>query len=156
MSIVSITYEEFLQFVCWTATEDAQCEGLNGYFAAMRITDVEVLQGGSFLFDPQLIFALSAGSSRFADPALFPNPEKFATVLIDPKKGHTFKGSGSAPMLIVRDVYVQGHEIPQAGMPVGPPVGAPTALGYDSNTDTVLFESKGPVPVPARDGASSL
>ncbi len=157
MAIVTITYDEFLQFVCWTAyPDDAQCEGLNGYFAALRITDVQIIQGTSFLFDPQLIFALSAGSTQFADPALWPNnPENYATVLIGSSGSVQFSFPQSG-MLLVRDVYVKGHEVPEPGVPVGPPVGAPTAWGYESNSDTVFFESTGSVPVPAQNEVSSL
>lgn len=157
MAIVNITVDEFLQFVCWTATDDAQCEGLNGYFSALRITDVELLTGSSFVFDPQLIFALSAGSSGTADPNLFPNPEiNIATILLDPSKGLTFTGSGFAPMTLVRDVFVLGHEVPEPGVPPGPSPGAPTAWGYDSTVDTVFFSSVGPVPVPTQNEAANL
>jgi hypothetical protein len=114
MAFVVIVYNEFLQFECWTPDpraqpEELQCEGLNGFFTALRVTDVQILQGSSFLFDPQLIFPLSDQSPQFADPGLFPNPETFATLLLDPSKGLTFQGSDMAPMLLVRDIFVQGN-----------------------------------------------
>jgi hypothetical protein len=46
-------------------------------------------------------------------------------------------------MVLARDVYVAGHETPQPGVPVGPPVGAPTAWAYGSKSDTVFFTSTG-------------
>jgi hypothetical protein len=161
MAFVLIQVDEFLQFEGWSITnedgsEDIQFEGLNGFFSALRINNVELLQGSSFLFDPQLIFAASAGSTQFNDPGLFPNPEHFATILIDPSKNLTFTGSGMAPMVLVRDVYVLGHETPEAGVPVGPTVGAPTVWSYSSTTDTVIFESTGRVPVPVQEVTSTL
>ncbi|HLM98216.1 MAG TPA: hypothetical protein VK335_02980 [Bryobacteraceae bacterium] len=163
MAIVIVHFEEFLQFVCWTAIPPGNvglpaplCEGSNGYFTALRIKDVEVVQGSSFSFDPRKIFASSAGKEGTTDPPLFPNPEKnIATVDIDPTKGLTFKGSGKAPMVLVRDVFVKGHTVPGVGV-AGPPAGAVTAFSYDSKHDTVLFNNTGPVPVPAHNEASTL
>lgn len=153
MSFVVISYQEFLQFECWSADPNAQpaffqCEGLGGFFTAIRITDVEILQGSQFLFDPQLIFPLSDQSPQNADPGLFPNPETAATLLLDPSKGFTFQGSGFAPMLLVRDVFVAG-QFPR------PEVGEPTTLGYQASPgDTVVFQPSGPVPVPGQNVAT--
>ena len=153
MAVVAIVYEEFLQFECWTPDptaqpEELQCEGLNGFFTGLRITDVQILQGSQFLFDPQLIFPLSDQSPQNADPGLFPNPETYATLLLDPSKGLTFQGSGMAPMLLVRDVFIQG----QFGRPE---VGEPTQFGYQAAPgDTVFFEPRGPVPVPGQEVAT--
>lgn len=152
MAFVVVVYEEFLQFEGWTADpaaapEGIQFEGLNGYFTALRINDVQILQGSQFLFDPQLIYPLSDQSPQNADPGLFPNPENYATILLDPAKGLTFRGSGMTPMLLVRDAFVEG----QYGRPE---VGEPTQLGYSSQGDTVVFEPTGPVPVPGMEVAS--
>jgi hypothetical protein len=153
MAFVVIVFEEFLQFECWTPDptgqpEELQCEGLNGFFTALRITDVQILQGDQFLFDPQLIFPLSDQSPQFADPGLFPNPERFATLLLDPAKGLTFQGSGMAPMLLVRDVFIQG----QFGRPE---VGEPTQFSYQTaQGDIVVFQPAGPVPVPGQNVAT--
>lgn len=147
MAFVVIFYEEFLQFECWTPDptaqpEQLQCEGLNGFFTALRINDVQILQGSTFLFDPQLIFPLSDQSPQNADPGLFPNPESFAILLLDPSQGLTFQGSGMAPMLLVRDVFIQG-QFPR------PNVGEPTTFGYQAAPgDFVVFQPTGPVPVP--------
>ena len=153
MAFVVISYDEFLQFECWSADPNAQpaefqCEGLNGYFSALRINDVQVIEGDSFFFDPQLIFPLSDQTPNNAEPGLFPNPESEASLLLDPSKGFTFKGSGMAPMLIVRDVFVAG------GFP-RPEVGEPTVFAYqNSPVDTVLMQPTGPVPVPGQEVAT--
>lgn len=153
MAFVVISYEEFLQFECWTPDPNAQpeflqCEGLNGFFTALRISDVQIIQGDQFLFDPQLIFPLSDQSPQFADPGLFPNPETAATLLLDPSKGLTFQGSGLAPMLLVRDVFIAG-QFPR------PEVGQPTQFSYQTSAgDTVVFEPSGPVPVPGQNVAT--
>ena len=150
MAFVVIVYEEFLQFECWTADNMTfQCEGLNGFFSALRISDVQILQGSQFLFDPQLIFPLSDQSPQNADPGLFPNPENYATLLLDPSKGLTFQGSGMAPMLLVRDVFIQG-QFPR------PEVGQPTTFSYQAAPgDSVVFQPAGPVPVPGQEVATS-
>jgi hypothetical protein len=145
MAFVVIHVEEFLQFECWTTDQQTfQCEGLNGFFSALRVTDVQIVYGSQFLFDPQLIYAAAAQSPQNADPGLFPNPETYATLLIDPSKGFTFQGSGMAPMLLVRDVFVAG----QFGRTE---VGEPTLFAYQNSPgDTVLVQSQGPVPVPGQ------
>jgi hypothetical protein len=153
MAFVVISYEEFLQFGCWSEDPNAQpaefqCEGLGGFFTALRINDVQLVQGAAFLFDPQLIFPLSDQSSQNADPGLYPNPENYASIFIDPSKGSTFKGSGRAPMLLVRDVFIQGT----FGRP---DAGEPTQFSYQSAPgDTVVFEPMGPVPVPTQEYAT--
>jgi hypothetical protein len=155
MAFVEITYKEFLQFECWSQDPNAQpaefqCEGLNGFFTALRITDVEIVQGASFLFDPQLIFPTSDQSPMDADPGLFPNPETGVTLLLDTAKGLTYKGSGFAPMLIVRDVFIQGSESSD-GQFARPEVGEPTQFSYQTSPgDTVVFVPQGPVPVPGQ------
>jgi hypothetical protein len=139
MSVVIINVNEFLQFGCWTPDptampEELTCEGLGGFFSAINITDVQIITGSQFLFDPQLIFPLSDGGTTFADPGLFPNPEHFATLLLDPSKGLTFTGSGMAPMLLVRDVFINGSFKP-------PNPGEPTQFSYQASSgDTVIVQ----------------
>jgi hypothetical protein len=142
MAVVAIIVEEILQFACWTADVNSgsfQCEGLNGYFTALRITDVQIYQGDSFLLDPQLIYPQLDQSPQNADPGLYPdNPETYATILIYPAKGFTFQGSGMAPMLLVRDVFTFNQS---GNFPVTP-AGSPTTFDYDfSSGDYVTVEN---------------
>ena len=144
MTFAVIVVDEFLQFGCWSpvpGSGEHQCEGFNGFFSAFRITDVKLESGNSFFLDPTLIFPASDKSPDNADPQLFPNPEHFAAILLDPSKGFTFQGSGQGPMLIVRDVFLPGEARPAAG--------EPTQLSYISSPgDEVVFEAIGSVPIP--------
>lgn len=149
MAFAVIVVDEFLQFECWTndlTSGRFDCEGLNGFFSAFRITDVRVESGDSFLFDPTLIFPTIDQTPDNADPQLFPNPEHFATILLDPSKGLTFQGSGFAPMLIVRDVFPPNSSLPEAGQP--------TQLSYLSSPgDRVVFEPTSGTPIPTTEAA---
>jgi len=144
MALAVIVFDEFLQFGCWTADptshpEELQCEGLNGFFAAFRITDVKLESGNSFVFHPTFIFpTLDKSFPQWADPGLYPNPEHFARIVL--KSGSTFKGSGQGPMLIVRDVFRSDQQPVQAGNP--------TQLSYKASPgDEVVFEPIGTVPI---------
>ncbi|RBP03461.1 hypothetical protein DFR50_14417 [Roseiarcus fermentans] len=147
MALVTITYREVLQFGCWTVDQaNFQCEGLNGFFSAIYIDDVELISGTSFLFDPQNIYAASELNPNWADPALWPdNPENYATILIDPSKGSTFAGYGR--MTLVRDVFIAG------GQRANP--GEQTQFTYQTAPgDTVFFINNSPRPIPTIEAAS--
>jgi hypothetical protein len=142
MALVIIHYQEALQFSCFTpdplaAPLEAQCGGENSFFSAFYITDVTLpIPDDQFFFDPTLIFPASDVSpGERGDPQLFPNIEHYASLFLAPSKNLTFKGSGSSPMLIVRQNF--GTSLPGEGLLAGV---LQTLQYFGNSVDEVVFE----------------
>ena len=142
MAIIIISYQENLQFSCFTPDPTAMpefvtCAGTDAFFSSFSIVDVTLLplpgQEKFFLFDPGLIFPSASGSPGSSSASFQGIVERTATILIKPPVS-VFAGFGG-PMLIVRRVNLPGDPRLFSGVP--------TQLSYAGSGSQVLFAPVG-------------